>query len=298
MPRPVLALALLFFTLVSAAQRLDRHALIMLSMTRGSDARWSVSKIPKYLSTFNVGGYNNQPSFFSDNELYITAQLYGDTNQTDIVALDLVRRTIDRVTATTRTAEYSPTLMPGGERFSAVRVEENGQQRLWSFPMDRSDYGQPVLPKIYGVGYHCWLRDTLLALFIVGEETQPHYLVSTGLKEQRTKTIASDPGRCLLRLPDGQLAFVQKATKQTWYLKTWNPDTGVQNIITKMPPGIEDFARLPDGSFICGQGSKLMLYTPGSSTDWEALYDYSRFNVTNISRLAVNSEGRLILVVR
>lgn len=298
MQRPALVLVFITLSFITVAQKLDRHALIMLSMQRSNDAKWTVSKIPKFLTTFNVGGYNNQPNFFSDNELYLTAQLYGDTSQTDIVALDLANRMIDRVTATTRTAEYSPTPMPGGQRFSAIRVEESGVQRLWSFPLDRSDYGQLVLPKIEGVGYHCWLRDTLLALFIVGEETQPHRLVSAGLKGQQMQPIASDPGRCLLRLPDGQLAFIQKATKQTWYLKTWNPVTGEQIIITKMPAGVEDFARLSDGSFLCGQGSRLMIYTPGKSTEWEMLYDYSRFNVQSISRLAVNNEGRLILVVR
>jgi hypothetical protein len=187
--------------------------------------------------------------------------------------------------------------MPGGKRFSAVRVEEDGNQRLWSFPLDRSDQGRAELPGIYNVGYHCWLRDTLLALFIVGEDGQPHTLQAVGLKGQKMQRIASNIGRCLMKRPDGKLLFVQKATAQTWFLKTWDPKTNTQEIVLKMPSDTEDFALLPDGTYLAGNGSKLFQYKSPRDTDWKEISDLSKYGVRKITRLAISKDQKLAVVV-
>ena len=188
--------------------------------------------------------------------------------------------------------------MPGGKRFSAVRVEEDGNQRLWSFPLDRSDNGRLELPRIYNVGYHCWLRDTLVALFIVGENDQPHTLQVTGLKSQKLQRIASNIGRCLLKRPDGKLLFVQKATEQTWFLKTWDPKTNAQEILLKMPAGSEDFALLADGTLLCGSNAKLLQFKTSRDADWKEVADLSKYGVKKITRLAASKDGKLAVVVQ
>ncbi|HNM26319.1 MAG TPA: hypothetical protein PKL15_12850, partial [Saprospiraceae bacterium] len=240
---------LLTFSLT--AQRLPQVNLLYFTLNKQADGSWQPSGA-RFLNAFNPRGYNNQPCFFPSGEIYLTVQEASDTSQTDIFALDLTSRTLTRVTATATTAEYSPTLMPGGRRFSSVRVEEDGNQRLWSFPVDRSDNGQPEFPGILNVGYHCWLHDTLAALFIVGDNGAPHTLGTAGVRSQQFRRIAYNVGRCLLTLPNGQLAFVTKTTEKTWFLKTWNPLKPLPEIVTTMPAGSEDFAVLPDGTYICG----------------------------------------------
>lgn len=292
-------LRLLLFCLLPGtlcAQNAGKTDLLLCSLRKGGDSLWRPD-LPKFMSAFNRGGYNNQPSFFSNNELWLTVQFASDTTQTDIVLLDLVQKTQTRVTATPQTAEYSPTLMPGGKRFSVVRVEEDGNQRLWSFPIDRSDNGRVELPKVYNVGYHCWLRDTLLALFIVGDEGQPHTLQSVGLKGQKTQKIATNIGRCLVKRSDGKLLFVQKPTEQTWFLKTWDPQTNTQEIVVKMPSGTEDFALLPDGTLLAANGVKLFQYKAPRDTDWKEVADFSKYGIRKITRLAVSKDGKLALVV-
>src|SRR5690349_2540611 len=145
-----------------AAQKLTHHDILLLNLNKTSSGIWQPST-PKFLTAFNPKGYNNQPRFFTDNELWLTVQIPSDTTQTEIYALDLSGKSFTRVTATPKTGEYSPTLMPGGKRFSAVRVEEDGNQRLWSFPVDMSDNGHPEFDHLLNVGYHCWLNDTLAA---------------------------------------------------------------------------------------------------------------------------------------
>ena len=290
-------LLILIFPFSLAAQGPGKNDLLLFSLNKTADSTWRVDA-PKFLNAFNRGGYNNQPNFFSNNELWITAQFKSDTSQTEIVALDLLSKTQTRVTATPNTAEYSPTPMPGGKRFSAIRVEEDGNQRLWSFPIDRADNGRVEFPKIYNVGYHCWLRDTLVAFFIVGENEQPHTLQVLGTKAQKPQRIASNIGRCLLKRPDGKLLFIQKATEQTWFLKSWDPKNNTQEIVVKMPAGVEDYALLPDGTLLCGNGAKLFQYKAPRDVEWKEIADLSKFGVKKITRLAASKDGKLAVVVQ
>jgi hypothetical protein len=297
MRRLFCALSALLAGLAAPAQGLEHHDVLLFSLSKTADSLWRPAA-PRFLTAFNLRGYNNQPNFFSNNELYLTAQVPGEGEQTDIYALDLASKGLSRVTATAATAEYSPTLMPGGKRFSAVRVEEDGNQRLWSFPLDRSDNGRPEFPRLLNVGYHCWLRDTLVAFFIVGDEGQPHTLQVAGTRGQKPLRLASNIGRCLLRTAGGQLAFVQKPTEQTWFLKTWDPKTNAQEIVVKMPIGSEDFAILPDGAFLTGRGSRLLQYKPGRDADWREVADLGKYGTKSITRLAASREGRLAVVVQ
>jgi hypothetical protein len=290
-------LLLLILPFSLAAQGPGKSNILLFSLSKTADSTWR-PEAPRFLTAFNKGGYNNQPSFFGNNELWLTAQFPQDTTQTDLIALDLLLKKQIRVTATPNTAEYSPTRMPGGKRFSCVRVEEDGNQRLWSFPIDRTDNGRPEFPEIFNVGYHCWLRDTLAALFIVGEDGQPHTLQIIGTKSQKPQRIGSNIGRCLIKRPDGKLLFVQKATEQTWYLKTWDPKTNLQEIILKMPSGSEDFALLSDGTLLSATGSKLFQFKAPRNTDWKEVADLSKYGVQKITRLAVNGDGKLAVVVQ
>ena len=292
-----LALSFSLLACAAAAQRAPHHDVLLFSLSQKPDSTWQPGA-PRFLTAFNPKGYNNQPSFFGPNEIYLTAQTPDDTTQTDIWSLDLGNKTRTRVTATTATAEYSPTLMPGGKRWSGVRVEEDGTQRLWSFPLDRSDNGRPEFPRLLNVGYHCWLRDTLAAFFIVGENNAPHILQLVGTKAQRPQRIASNIGRCLLKTPAGHLAFVQKATEQTWFLKVYDLKKQAADMVVQMPAGGEDFALLPDGTYLAGSGPRLFQYHPRRDAEWREILNLSKFGVKTISRLALSKEGKLAVVVQ
>ncbi|MEO6037578.1 MAG: hypothetical protein ABIQ93_04130 [Saprospiraceae bacterium] len=277
------------------AQQLTHSDILLFSMTAGTDSIWRAGT-PRFLTAFNRRGYNNQPSFFSNNDLYLTVQLPADSTQTDLYSLNLASQTITRVTETA-VSEYSPTLMFGGQRFSAVVVNADGTQHLVSYPFDRSDNGRLEFPRVTGVGYHCWLRDTLAAIFIVGQNDAPHVLYTIGTRSQKLQRITANPGRCLLPLAGGKLAYVQKATEQTWYLKIYDPQKQSSDILVKMPAGTEDFALLPNGAYLCGSGAKLWHFRPGRQAGWQEIGDLSTYGVKNISRLTVNREGKLAVVV-
>lgn len=297
MQKTTLTLLSVLFLYTARSQKLDHHDILLFSLSKGADSLWK-PLAPRFLTAFNPKGYNNQPAFFSSQELYLSVQSPETGEQTDLYALDLPTRSRTRVTNTPATPEYSPTLMPGGRRFSAVRVDTDGTQRLWSFPIDRSDNGRSELPNIAGVGYHCWLRDTVVALFIVGEDNSPHTLQVVGMRSKKPQRVAANIGRCLQLLPDGRLAFVQKPTDQTWYLKTYDWKTSKSDILVKMPAGSEDFAILPDGTLLTGQGAKLFQFKPVRETDWKEVADLSKFGVKSITRMAASKDGKLAVVVQ
>ena len=288
--------ALLFSITALRSQQLEHFDLLLFSLNKQSDSTWQATA-PRFLTGFNPRGYNNQPQFFSSYDLCLSVQTPDDTTQTEIYCLNPALRTTTRVTATT-TPEYSPTPMPGGKFFSAVRVEADGTQRLWAFPLDRAHNGRPVFPNIAGVGYHCWLSDTLAALFMVGENNNAHYLALAGTGRQQLQRIAFNVGRCLQKMPDGRLAFIQKATEQTWFIKTFDLKNKTSDILVKTLPGSEDFVILADGTLLAGSGAKLYQYNPRRQTEWKEIADLKRFGVRNITRLAVSADGKLAVVVQ
>ena len=133
-------------------------------------------------------GYNNQPSFLPDGQSVLYTSIRD--KQADIYRYDIRRSATTQITKTPE-SEYSPTLMPDGRSISVVRVEADGTQRLWKFPLDG---GTPslILEKIKPVGYHLWIDDHTLALFILGK---PNTLQIVDTRTEETETIAENPGR-------------------------------------------------------------------------------------------------------
>src|SRR6266571_163493 len=110
-------------------------------------------------------GYNNQPSFTADGQSILYTSIRD--KQADIYRYDIARGTTIQITKTPE-SEYSPTLMPDGKSISVVRVEADGTQRLWKFPLTG---GPPslILENIKPVGYHLWIDGDTLALFVLGK---------------------------------------------------------------------------------------------------------------------------------
>jgi hypothetical protein len=253
-------------------------------------------KKPRLLSGFNLYGYNNQPQWVNNNELYITVQTPYDTNQTEIYALSLLNNTLTQVTAT-HESEYSPTPMPDRRNISCIRVDATtaGTQRLWSYPVDRSNAGRDILPLHQDIGYHCWLSDKKLALFVLAGSN--NYLKLVNAEDQSSIQLSGGIGRSLARMNDGKLAFVQKATAKTWYIKSLDPVSYNTEVIIETLPGSEDFALLPDGTFLMGQGGKLFSYKAGNLPKWVEIADLSQYGLFNIRRLAVSREQDKIAIV-
>ena len=246
----------------------------------------------KFLNSYNLDGYNNQPDFISNKTIFLSVQ-EKEGLQTDIYSLDVATRKLKVITDTPE-AEYSPTLMPDGNYFSCIRVEKdkNNTQRLWKFPINRSNQGQPIFEKITGVGYHCWLSPIKVALFIVGD---PHRLIIANTETQKFTELTSKIGRGMQKLDNGNLAYIQKLGPESWYIKELDLDSYRSSIIIETLKGSEDFI-VHNGTYLMGKGSQVYAFHPQEHNDWVPIFDLANYGIKEITRLSLNADNMLVVV--
>ena len=247
--------------------------------------------------TTDFVGYNNQPFFMPDGKSILYTSIRN--KQADIYRYDLQTGATTQVTNTPE-SEYSPTLMPDRKNISVVRVEADGKtQRLWKFPLAG---GAPslVVEDIKGVGYHLWIDDHTLALFIVGGSGKPNFLEIYDQRTGKSEFVVDNPGRIIRRIPkQNKFSFVHKISNDRWEIKAFDLRTHTSSSLIATLPGSEDYSWLPDGRLLLGKDSKLFMVIPLSGSQWSQADDFAVHGLAGISRIAISPRGdRLAMVVR
>lgn len=196
-------------------------------------------------------GYDNQPSFADDDKsLLFTSARDGD--QTDIYRYRLDNDAIERLTNTPE-SEFSPHFNRNESAITTVRVEADGTQRLWQFPLAG---GEPELlvPDAKPVGYYLETAPKHYLAFILGEPPTLQAISADGKPAER---ITDHIGRCLQTTPDGGASFVRfEGEKPVLY--RLNDQRQPERIVVLADGGDGDFAWAPDGkSVLSSAGGKL-----------------------------------------
>jgi hypothetical protein len=238
-------------------------------------------------------GYENQPFYTPEGSaLLFTANL--DGKQTDIYEFDRKARRVRRLTTTTE-GEYSATTTPDGTGFSVIRVEADATQRLWRFDRNGTN-PRVVLADIRPVGYHAWIDEDQLALFVLGKPaTLQHARVSTG----KAAVIAQNIGRSLHRIPNTRtVSFVHRESEQRVWVKQFDPATGAITPLVQMREdgGEGDVAWMPDGTLLMSAATKIYAWRRGDK-DWREVYDVAAHKLGAVTRLAAATDGRAIAIV-
>lgn len=235
-------------------------------------------------------GYDNQPFWSTDGgAIYFASVREG--NQADIYRYRIADGALDRITATAPESEYSPFVIEQGRAISVVRVERDSTQRLWRFPLDGGEPA-PMLERIDRVGYYTWLDDSLAALFCLGS---PNALVLA--RANGADTVARSIGRGLQKIPGrGTLSYVHKVSSSEWWLVEFDVERRQGRRLVRLPSGVEDYAWLPDGRALAGQGSTLLMWVPGGDR-WVVVHDFAADGLSGITRLAVSPRGDYLAVV-
>ena len=248
---------------------------------------------PKKITEFV--GYNNQPFFMRDGRAILYTSIRD--KQADIYRYDLRTGGTTNVTNTPE-SEYSPTLMPDGKNISVVRVEADGKtQRLWNFPRAG---GTPslILENVQPVGYHHWIDDHTLALFILGGPGKPNLLEVLDLRTGKSELVTENPGRILRKVPHrNQFSFVHKISDQRWVIKAFDLRTKTSAPLIATLPDVEDYAWLPDGTLLMGKDSKIFAVVPLTGQKWHEVADFAKDGIKRITRIAVNGAGNRIAIV-
>lgn len=286
--RLTLTTVLLALATSGAGSQAPDADIFLVSLSR-SDGKLSVTGARNLT---NRPGYDNQPHWSRDGRsVFFTSVREGD--QADIYRLDPATGAATRVTLTAPESEYSATPMPRGNAISVIRVERDSTQRLWRVPLDGST-STVVLERIKPVGYHTWVNDTLLALFVLGS---PNTLQLASTRTGRGDTITTSIGRSLHTTRDGQVSFVHKVSDGEWWLVLLDPRTKEQRRLVQMPRRVEDYAWTPSGVVLAGEGSVLKAFDPRRGGDWEVVADLAQYGLAGITRLSVSPRENAIAVV-
>lgn len=263
--------------------------------------RLSVGK-PQNIS--NSPGYDNQPSFADGGRsVLFTSARGGPPSGAAEPQMDIYKYEIDsgRVTRVTNTpeSEYSATVTPDGKHISVIRVEADKSQRLWQFTATGSD-PTVVLADVKPVGYHAWLDDHTLALFVLG---QPATLQIADTRTGSAVIAARDIGRSLQPIPGGGVSFVQRAgdgpqrslTISEVRIKDGQP---IVTTLTAAAPGAteEYVAWTADGTLLMAAAGSLRAWKRGDAV-WNDVADLAALGIRSVSRLAVSPRGDWLALV-
>ena len=259
----------------------------LLELTGGLESLRSAKPRP----VANAKGYENQPSFTPDGRVILfTANR--DGKQMDIYEHALGGAT--RPLISTPEGEYSPTMTPDGG-ISVIRVERDSTQRLWRFDRDGST-PRVLLENVKPVGYHAWVDNNLLAVFVLG---QPATLRLARPGPGDAEIIASDIGRSIQRIPGTRaVSFVQREGDGKFVVKELNVDS---KQITALTPAVEgssdrDTAWMPDRTLLMSAQTKLFAWKARDSA-WREIYDVAPHRLGHVSRIAVSPDAKAIAIV-
>ena len=244
-------------------------------------------------------GYDNQPSFTPDGRAILFTSIRGGT-QTDIYRYDIASRVTSRVTNTPE-GEYSATITPDGAHISVIRVEADQTQRLWRFTVDGRQ-PEVVLATVKPVGYHAWVDEDTLALFVLG---QPPTLQLANVRSGASRVIVSGIGRSLQRIPGrGTISFVERtagadpAAAPTLFVRELDPKTGQSSPLVDAVAGAReaDLAWTPDGLLLMADKDVLYGWRRGDR-EWRKVADLAALGLRGVSRMAVSAAGDRIAFV-
>ena len=238
-------------------------------------------------------GYDNQPAYTGDGSaILFTANR--DGKQMDIYEFNRATRRVHQLVATPE-GEYSPTPTPDGKGFSVIRVEADSTQRLWRFDRDGTN-PRLVLAGIKPVGYHAWIDDDQLALFVLGQPaTLQHARVSTG----KSAVIAQNIGRSLQRIPKTRaISFVHRESAKDVWIKQFDAESGAITPLVRAAPGADEpyVVWLNDGTMASAAGSRLLAWRRGDK-DWHEVHDLVGLKLGTVTRLALAPDGRALAIV-
>ncbi|MEM9076122.1 MAG: nuclear transport factor 2 family protein [Bacteroidota bacterium] len=254
------------------------------------DATPSLSN-PKNVS--NNHGYDNQPSFWSDDVLLFSSTR---ADQTDIKQFNITKGSMSRWISNTPTgSEYSPLRIPKSKNISSIRLDLNGLQRLYEYDYTSGE-SEPLSD--LKIGYHVWYNDHLLVATVLVKNRMD--LVILDFEKGSQVTIAENVGRSLHKIPEtNHVSYIDKssAKDKSWQIMSLDVGTQKKETILNSSKPIEDMAWLPNGSMLAPMNNKIATFHPTKDSIWQDFHVFNKDQVFKISRIAVNPSGNRLALV-
>ena len=236
--------------------------------------------------------YDNQPQFVPDGSGFWYTINDPQNDQADIWRYDFATAGVTRVTMSSPESEYSATPLPDGSGVSVIRVEADSTQRLWRFDLDGAN-GAVILPNVAPVGYHAWVDESTLVLFVLGD---PATLQRADVLTGQTEVITRNIGRSIQRIPGSDdVSYAQVHEDGTATIMRLPSERTSPEQIAEAVSGGDFHAWAPNGSLLMASGSVVYAWSL-SLDEWMPIADFSDLNIS-ISRLAISPDGTQIAMV-
>ncbi len=269
-------------TQAAAQSNSDIH---MLELDRSGDR---ILVVGEPVAVTDRAGYDDQPHFTADGRLLYTSIRSG---QADSYRYDPATGRSQRLTRTPE-SEYSPTPMPGGDRFSMVLVEADSAQRLWSMTLDGAD-PRLLLENIQPVGYHAWVDAERVAVFVLGE---PPTLQVADLTTGATRVVAERIGRSMQHVPGAAAITFTQELDGGWWLREYGAREDTVRTVARMLGPDEYHSWLPDRTLLTAHGTRILAYDP-AARDWVPIVDLADAGIGPLTRIATSPDGSRLAVV-
>src|SRR5690554_3717552 len=145
----------------------------------------------------NNEGYDNQPSFISNDVLVFAGNNNG---QTDISEYNFATKLKQWVSQTPAGSEYSPQKYPSKNNLAAVRLDLDGKQGLYEYN-PKTNTSSEIVENLQ-VAYFAFYDDSKILATILSQEKMD--LVLIDLNTRSVDTLWKNAGRSLQKIPGTQ----------------------------------------------------------------------------------------------
>ncbi len=239
----------------------------------------------------NDSGYNNQPSF-SSNETILFA---GNNNgQTDIPEYNLKTKAKKWVNTETEGGEYSPQKFPSNSNVAAVRLDTDGLQRLYKYDY-KSGTSSELIENLQ-VAYFAFYSDKkILSTVLDGDQMD---LALIDLVSKKADTIFRNAGRTIQKIPNtNSMSYSLINEEGNLDLYMLDMDSYESFFVTELPIGIQDYVWINDTQILVGSGNKLYMYDTLGDPEWNRVASLEEYGLKNITRMAISPDGKKIAIV-
>jgi len=235
-------------------------------------------------------GYDNQPSFLDNSTMLYAATRNG---QTDILIYNLRTGAKKWLSDSPDGSEYSPLKIPSKNAVSAIRLDKDGKQLLYSYDLFTGE--SDVLNEELKVGYHVWHSTNIIVATVLKDDRMDLVVMNT--EDNSTRIYQKDVGRSLHKIPNSKLISYISKEEESWSVKSLDPESGATKYLMAMPSGTEDMVWLADGTAMVAKGKSIACFKPGKDEQWNLLHNFRDKEINNLSRLAISPNQEFLVLV-
>ena len=237
-------------------------------------------------------GYDNQPSFASNDRILFAANNHG---QTDIADFNISLNKKGWFHKGSVSSQYSPQKLPSSQTVLSVHLDSTGYQRLYTHSPGNATF-EETIPNLR-VAYFAMFNDHLMLATVLADDGMD--LIISNLKTKKTDTLLRGVGRSVHKVPNTpsmSYTVVNEEGNLDIYLLDVE-DNATSYFICQLPIGIQDYAWLNDHQMILASDTKLYRYDTLDRPEWTEVASLNKMGFKDISRIAVSPDGKKLALV-